>query len=466
MGWGAWSCAVLLGAVGAVGSVVWIGLLVRLHVLRHEFEIAARSPQLVILTGFTCYLLSLSVVVQWMLLCVGTNIPCWVVIWVSYAVFALGIIPYFIRVVRLVVAYNQSYRAKFARFVKWTPMMRIWAGASIGLVLRAAFFFGSKPVHFSSNAHECFYFDDIVLMTGACAFAGVPILLIARSLIHVFDAFRIRQEMERAIGICMSLSMVIVLLQVLVYFEVMADSSELHFAVEAMAFLFGIQVFTHGLIVPLLAHYKEYGWVNPSVLPVEDEPSSNDDVDGVHALAVKGGDMAERFGRFVQENLCMESWDFIVDAVKYEMESSCEPDDQFEEFLILLNQYLLPTSPDEVNISSKMSKRMASFKTREAFTQLDREERRGILKEPLDEIVRMLEQNLLNKFQSRIALEREAKREAQQAEAKGDPALMALMKVSQTVPRSKPSSQPTNHQAASPLSTTEVVSFSSRFHLG
>lgn len=45
-------------------------------------------------------------------------------------------------------------------------------------------------------------------------------------------------------------------------------------------------------------------------------------------------------------------------------ESSCEADDQFDEFLILLNQYLLPTSPDEVNISSKMSKRMASFKTR------------------------------------------------------------------------------------------------------
>lgn len=79
------SVAVLIGAVAAVGSVVWIGLLVRLHILRHEFEIAARSPQLVILTGFTCYLLTLSVVVQWMLLCVGTNIPCWVVIWISYA---------------------------------------------------------------------------------------------------------------------------------------------------------------------------------------------------------------------------------------------------------------------------------------------------------------------------------------------------------------------------------------------
>lgn len=33
------------------------------------------------------------------------------------------------------------------------------------------------------------------------AFGSVPMLFIARSLIHVFDAFRIRQEMERVIGV-------------------------------------------------------------------------------------------------------------------------------------------------------------------------------------------------------------------------------------------------------------------------
>lgn len=42
---------------------------------------------------------------------------------------------------------------------------------------------------------------------------------------------------------------------------------------------------------------------------------------------------------------------------------------------------------------------------REAFVELDQEGRLTILQEPLDEIVRMLEQNLLNKFQSRLKLE-------------------------------------------------------------
>lgn len=52
-----------------------------------------------------------------------------------------------------------------------------------------------------SDAHDCYFFDDILLMALVVAFGSVPMLFIARSLIHVFDAFRIRQEMERVIGI-------------------------------------------------------------------------------------------------------------------------------------------------------------------------------------------------------------------------------------------------------------------------
>ncbi|CAM9839738.1 unnamed protein product, partial [Ectocarpus fasciculatus] len=39
-------------------------------------------------------------------------------------------------------------------------------------------------------------------------------------------------------------------------------------------------------------------------------------------------------------------------------------DEQFNCFLHVLNQYLLPTSPDEINISSAMHKRILPFRTR------------------------------------------------------------------------------------------------------
>lgn len=41
-----------------------------------------------------------------------------------------------------------------------------------------------------------------------------------------------------------------------------------------------------------------------------------------------------------------------------------EPDEQFEAFTHVLKQYLLPVSPDEINIESKMRKRLAALRTR------------------------------------------------------------------------------------------------------
>ncbi|CAN0140651.1 unnamed protein product, partial [Scytosiphon promiscuus] len=80
-------------------------------------------------------------------------------------------------------------------------------------------------------------------------------------------------------------------------------------------------------------------------------------------LARNGGAMGARFAEFARANLCMESWDFIVDAVRYEEEPTGS-DDQFQAYLHITSQYLLLTSPDEVNISSTMRKRVLAFRTR------------------------------------------------------------------------------------------------------
>lgn len=39
--------------------------------------------------------------------------------------------PYLGRAARLVVAYNQEYRYKFARYVKWKPLMALWIGVAV-----------------------------------------------------------------------------------------------------------------------------------------------------------------------------------------------------------------------------------------------------------------------------------------------------------------------------------------------
>ena len=44
-----------------------------------------------------------------------------------------------------------------------------------------------------------------------------------------------------------------------------------------------------------------------------------DDHEGVLDYAEEGGEVAEVFGDFCRQSLCMESWDFIMDAVAYKV---------------------------------------------------------------------------------------------------------------------------------------------------
>ncbi|CAM9190638.1 unnamed protein product [Ectocarpus fasciculatus] len=104
-------------------------------------------------------------------------------------------------------------------------------------------------------------------------------------------------------------------------------------------------------------------------------------------------------------------------------------------FTMISDKYLLATSPDEVNISSTTSKHMASFRTRDAFDQLTAGATASILKEPLVDIVRMLEQNLWSRFMKHVALEN--RKHAAQA-AQGDNELMELITASSVQSRSGP----------------------------
>lgn len=55
-----------------------------------------------------------------------------------------------------------------------------------------------------------------------------------------------------------------------------------------------------------------------------DTEMTSDDVDGSLCLAKNGGKTANRFGKFCQKSLCMERWDFVLDAVNYETVSAVD----------------------------------------------------------------------------------------------------------------------------------------------
>lgn len=59
--------------------------MVRVWVLRNEFEVAARSPALLNLSGVLALVLMESVLLHWLLLTVDKRLPCSVIFWISHS---------------------------------------------------------------------------------------------------------------------------------------------------------------------------------------------------------------------------------------------------------------------------------------------------------------------------------------------------------------------------------------------
>lgn len=74
------------------------------------------------------------------------------------------------------------------------------------------------------------------------------------------------------------------------------------------------------VLVPV---YDYHGWFRTGkghVVPIEGPtcPSALDKR-GVLDYAKEGGEVAEMFGEFCKQNLCMESWDFIMVSIAYKV---------------------------------------------------------------------------------------------------------------------------------------------------
>ena len=70
--------------VAIFNACLWSGLLWQLWVLRHEFEIAARAPVIVGISGVGSLILLLATLAHWILLLESKGLPCYMMLFASY----------------------------------------------------------------------------------------------------------------------------------------------------------------------------------------------------------------------------------------------------------------------------------------------------------------------------------------------------------------------------------------------
>ncbi|CAM9557458.1 unnamed protein product [Ascophyllum nodosum] len=387
---------------------VWFALVCRIWMLRHVFEIAARSPICICIKQIASIIVVASVALHWILLWEGRGgLPCHAVNATSYFFYSFGGVAIVLRGYRVVIAYNREYR-HLSTYVKGKPLALTWGGLIVFFVTRWMLRIITKGYGFMltriMTPYGCLYFDD-VFISMLFVMSTWPVFFVGKTVMQVRDAFGIGKELVSMIFYGTGVVGWLCVMNGLIMFGAVPDSRPENYISEIAAILTMGNFFVFSVLIPLSKHGK---WCTGSkegaVIPVPGLPfvggTSLGANQGVLFFARQGGVLCEKFDAFVQENLCMESWDFIIEGVAYEALE--DENEQFEKFTHILIEYLQPTSPSEVNISSSMSKRISKFKDRELFSNLGADGRQAILKEPLEEIVRMLEQNLLTKFRQRL----------------------------------------------------------------
>ncbi|CAB1100119.1 unnamed protein product [Ectocarpus sp. CCAP 1310/34] len=307
-----------------------------------------------------------------------------------------------LRAVRIVVIYHSAYRYKYAGLVKWTKLRKAWASITLLMVVVAIILYAISARHYRHD-YGCAFFEETIVI-GTMALLNAPgFTFLLFKLSQVQDVYKLRREFTWVFNAVSSSTYVYILIQVLYKTGAVTETRTLHLVLEILALVIMLS-FLFWMVLISVGIHDGWRWFGTStVVPTEgwavsasNRSSGPTHGDGVLGYAQEGGSVASMFEQYCMRSLCAESWDFIVAACKYEEIS--DPEEQYKMFLRITEEYLRPTSPQEVNISSKMQAKMVSLQDSVKFSSLDGDSRRNVLQEPLKEVVRMLEENLLNKF--------------------------------------------------------------------
>ncbi|CAB1110920.1 unnamed protein product [Ectocarpus sp. CCAP 1310/34] len=270
------------------------------------------------------------------------------------------------------------------------------------MIVLAIILYAISARHYRHD-YGCAFFEETIVLGTMMLLNAPGFVFLLYKLSQVQDVFKLRREFTWVFNVVSSVTSVYMLIQVLYKTGAVTETRTLHLVLEILTLVVMLNVLFWMVLISVAIHDGWCWFGTPRVVPTEGwavsastRSSGPTHGDGVLGYAQEGGSVASMFKHFCTRSLCAESWDFIVAACKYEEIS--DPEEQYEMFLRITEEYLQPTSPQEVNIGSKMQAKMVSLQDSVKFSSLDGDSRRNVLQEPLKEIVRMLEENLLNKF--------------------------------------------------------------------
>jgi len=128
----------------------------------------------------------------------------------------------------------------------------------------------------------------------------------------------------------------------------------------------------------------------------------------VHEI-LQDNQQASMFRNFAQKMLCAESVDFCLEVIEYQnsisktqekgfLSDHFDTEALYQRYYAILEEFVLNNSPCEVNISGTQKASLLKYKTLEAFKMLSPDELAVLFDPAVDEIEKLLHDNLLSLF--------------------------------------------------------------------
>lgn len=159
----------------------------------------------------------------------------------------------------------------------------------------------------------------------------IPTVILTYLMLQVDDAFKIGRELVMVVAIGVSISIAEFVLQGLIRKGVIPHSVPIHAMEEFLVLSKIVNSFVWSMLLPMSQfdgwrccgpfHRVELG-TEGSFRPVEDIWEAElTGVSGVLSLVRRfsNGEIVQLFESYCRKHLCLESWEFILEAVRYEV---------------------------------------------------------------------------------------------------------------------------------------------------
>lgn len=373
---------------------------------RKELLCKARSPGLACCHGIMQLIYTEVIWIQELMRQKGAVMHPSICIWVSCVTLPLIVVPAALRAARVVIITSRDQRSKKLQALNSSSQIHALAINLIIHLLLGVLAELSRTLNFWVHDYN-YLFQPWQIFGTMSLLSTIPTFKSCEELLAAKDALRVGRELVRC-QICVYFTVLPYYALVALHdYGVIEMDTRVQFILLSTVIYWNLETFVFSR--PRWANVKhgtsKVGVQNHDVSTASDalelDPESCQRAmttwkSSLHVMNHPALNVL--YCKFVEQNLCFESYEFIKVATEYARRVSGIDAKDYEDFNRIVQDFIIQGSALEVNINDRMRRAVQAYLKKTAYTELPAENKRKIFDPCVTEVSSMLDLNLMAAF--------------------------------------------------------------------